>query len=74
MTVRYTTLHPDRPPFSRITYYNHINWGWNGRNNGYFLDNIFDTQNYQNLDSSPYSTVNINFTHEIRYCVPQPDI
>ena len=49
-----------------VCFYHFINCKYN--------TNIFDTQNYQNLDSSPYSTVNINFTHEIRYCVPQPDI
>lgn len=26
-------------------YYNHINWGWNGKDNGYFIDNVWDTGN-----------------------------
>jgi len=51
--------------------YNHVNWGWNGRNNGYFLDNVFDTTNYHSLDSSPYPpTASYNFEYNIRYYVP----
>ena len=25
--------------------YNHVNWGWDGRSNGYFLSNIFNVGN-----------------------------
>lgn len=28
---------------SVTNYYNHFNWGWYGTNNGYFLDNVFNT-------------------------------
>ena len=32
-------------------YYNHINWGWNGFDNGYFLDGVWDLSQYDILDS-----------------------
>lgn len=28
---------------TNTNYYNHFNWGWYGKNNGYFLDNVFNT-------------------------------
>ena len=38
-----------------VTYYNHINWGWDGCANGYFLGNVFDVMNASTYDNSPYS-------------------
>ena len=35
-------------------YYNllHCNWGWNGRDNGYYLSKVFNTNNPANLPST----------------------
>ena len=33
-------------------YYNHVNWGWDGHNNGFFLEGIFDTDNYTWADGT----------------------
>lgn len=53
-------------------YYNHFNWGWHGRNNGYFLDNVFNIQNYYQLDSNPYSPVSnlYNFKYDVQFIAP----
>lgn len=47
-------------------YYNHLNWGWNGDSNGYFLCNVFNTQNSSQLDLGVTSNANYNFTIDIR--------
>lgn len=53
------------------TTYNHVNWGWKGRNNGYYLDNVFDTTNYHSLDSGPYpATASYDFSNNVKYYVP----
>lgn len=58
---QYTYLHTD-------VYYNHINWGWDGRLNGFFLDEIFSTQHSFCLDNNPYqSNANYNFTDELQF-------
>lgn len=38
-------------------YYNHINWGWYGHSNGYFLDGVFNTA----LVIMPESLINNNY-------------
>lgn len=45
------------------THYNHINWGWDGMNNGYFNDGVFNTANaisyditYGNIWTDNYTT------------------
>lgn len=37
------TTHATEPATTTITYryYNHVNWGWKGISNGYFLDGVF---------------------------------
>lgn len=53
-------------------YYNHINWGWEGMFNGYFLDNVFMvSSNSAMLDSSPYSPYNVpdDYSDRTRYFV-----
>ena len=53
------------------TIYNHVNWGWEGRNNGYFLDGVFATANATSFDSNPYpNTANYNFNSGLQYFVP----
>lgn len=46
--------------------YNHLNWGWNGDSNGYFLCNVFNTRNSSQLDLGVSSNANFNFTYNIR--------
>lgn len=36
--------------FNRTLYYNHLNWGWKGLFNGYFLDEVFRLNSYDSLD------------------------
>ena len=53
------------------TIYNHVNWGWNGRNNGYFLDNVFDISAYHSLDPSPYQPDSgHDFSYGVEYIIP----
>ena len=40
-------------------YYNHINWGWYGHSNGYFLDGVFNTA----LVIMPESLTNNNYNY-----------
>ena len=49
-------------------YYNHINWGWNGENNGYFLRDVFDITNPQGLDSGMRvsDSIDYNFTYDLK--------
>lgn len=42
--------------------YNHINWGWNGACNGYYLSTVFDTSLPHRLDSNSSTTGSINYT------------
>ena len=46
--------------------YNHINWGWNGSCNGYFLKNVFDTSNAVEYDGA-YNNLNQNFNINLYY-------
>ena len=39
------------PPIHWTELYNHFNWGWNGRGNGYYLDMVFVPSQYEELDS-----------------------
>lgn len=47
-------------------HYSHINWGWNGSNNGYFADGFFNTANGNPFDSTT-NTGNYNFDKDIKY-------
>ena len=50
-------------------YYTHINWGWNGRNNGYYVEDVFATNRYIQLDSNPYTPIDSihNYHYNIKY-------
>ena len=54
------------PPTSmnKTEYYNHINWGWSGRGNGYFLDKVFVPGHATSYDESNYSS-NYNFCTQL---------
>ena len=49
-------------------YYNHINWGWHGCFNGFFLDEVFNIQQSFCLDNNPYySNANHNFADGLQF-------
>lgn len=50
-----------------IREYNHINWGWDGNNNGYFNDGVFCTYDYVSLDSTYSSLYDFNFLYQLGY-------
>ena len=49
--------------------YNHVNWGWDGRSNGYFLSNVFNVGNSYQLDSNLFGPVNTSHVYDsaLRY-------
>ena len=51
------------------TLYNHINWGWDGSWNGYFNNNVFNTNDYISLDDYIQFGNNpeLNFENNIQY-------
>lgn len=54
----------------KTTSYNHINWGWDGSDNGYFLSNVFNANSVGYLDNGcskfDYDE-RINFTKNFKY-------
>jgi hypothetical protein len=48
-------------------HYAHVNWGWNGSGNGYYLSNVFDTDNPLMLDLGCSSTSNGYYSVDVRY-------
>ena len=63
----------DYPDEITYSYYNHINWGWDGRANGYFLQNVFSTNSpYNNAYDYIGSITNYNFTLTLRQIAPYP--
>lgn len=49
-----------------ITYreiYNHVNWGWDGRSNGYFLSNIFNVGNIYRPDPNVWGATNTSYIY-----------
>ena len=56
--------------YNRTLYYNHFNWGLYGLFNGYFLNNVFDMNSYQSLDSGCYAAPNgINYSRFSSFCI-----
>ena len=50
-----------------VTYreiYNHVNWGWDGRSNGYFLSNIFNVGNVYRPDPNVWGTTNTSYIYD----------
>ena len=45
----------------------HVNWGWNGKANGYFLDGIFDITNELEYDYLLTFNGNYNFQYRLVY-------
>lgn len=42
--------------------YLHINWGWDGMNNGYFAKDVFDATNASEYDSPNYNWMDYQYT------------
>ena len=58
-TVSYATSPPTIT--DKEDYYNHINWGWGGIGNGYFLDHVFAPNNaFLYDDTASVDLVNYN--------------
>lgn len=49
----------------QTSYYNHINWGFYGMNNGYFAENVFDMTEITYRDTT-YNPYNYNFDWNLR--------
>lgn len=43
---------PTGETHNHISYYNHMNWGWYGNNNGYFSENVYNTSQATYWDTS----------------------
>lgn len=57
------------------SYFNHINWGWDGKFDGYYSDGVFNLANYWQLDYTldPNTATYYNFNSDIKYVVPLPN-
>lgn len=55
----------------KTTNYVHVNWGYDGQNNGYYLDNVFNFSKYHELDSSYHPSIGytINYNYKIKYLI-----
>ena len=51
-------------------YYNHVNWGWQGDSNGYFLANVFNTTSADSYDEFFSHMANYNFINQLQYMAP----
>lgn len=73
--VKYPYTNPDKVEIieSHIenTAYNHINWGWNGMDNGYFLYDVFDTSKALSYDFGPRIDKR-NYNIYLQYFVIKP--
>lgn len=55
-------------PIGYMTTYNHVNWGWDGANDGYYIDGIFDLGNPFQLDGYGITTDSTsNYTDSLAY-------
>ncbi|MBD5235399.1 MAG: hypothetical protein HDS61_03145 [Barnesiella sp.] len=43
--------------FDKTDLYSHANWGWNGKDNGYFYNNVFVVSNYKFRTNIAYFTI-----------------
>lgn len=55
---------------SSFKYYNHVNWGWNGDCNGYFLSGVFNTQVAYTYDGFSTHQSNYSFINGLQYIIP----
>ncbi len=62
-------LHSCSHRVQRVRLYNHVNWGWDGKDNGYILSSIFDSSNMYLRDPSIYgsNTDVYNYERNIQY-------
>jgi hypothetical protein len=63
---------PDGVVYEKSTnpHYAHVNWGWDGVSNGYYLSNVFDTSNPYSLDDKTSNpTMSYNYNTDVQYFV-----
>lgn len=58
---------PAGEPFITVQSYYHINWGWDGNNNGMFSSGVYRTMDSSKLDNGCLAKENYNFNTEINY-------
>lgn len=46
---------------------NHFNWGWDGRNNGWFNDNVFNIHRYMSDDCGQKRSDQLDFSKDVKY-------
>ena len=56
----------ERETHTHYATYNHINWGWNGYNNGYFLNTTFNTGEYLELDFEYLGASQRNYSYDFK--------
>ena len=63
------TNHATEPVTITINYryYNHVNWGWNGISNGYFLDNVFSAYAGYSYDDPSLGFVTNSYNYSLEY-------
>lgn len=64
--TRYTISGPEQTVLAASDY-NHINWGWNGKDNGFFLENVFNTANCTVEDEYGERQDDMNFSNSLEY-------
>ena len=55
-------------------YYNHINWGWDGKDNGYFIENCFSTTSGIWYDNDENFSDTLNFDTDLQMYDIHPNI
>ena len=50
-----------------FSYYNHVNWGWNGISNGYFLDNVFSANAAYSYDNPSLGIATNTYNYSLKY-------
>ena len=65
MTITsYSAIEVGQPaPVTYREIYNHVNWGWDGRSNGYFLSNIFNVGNVYHPDPNVWGATNTSYIY-----------
>lgn len=65
--TKYYNYNPKTRKYTRketaeqVSKYIHINWGWSGECNGYYLENVYDTNKVEYLDLYPPTSTRYNF-------------
>jgi hypothetical protein len=52
---------------STVTNYAHVNWGWNSNGNGYYISNVFNTEEPYQLDFNSKQASSYYFDYNVNY-------